>query len=69
MLFIFSYLEADQYFKTITGIYPFEHDGLLMYAWTNLQLGKMKEVKILFNKILLYNPNDESAIEGLSHIK
>jgi hypothetical protein len=40
-----------------------------MFAWTNLKLGKTREAKILFNKTLLYNPDDASAKEGLGLIK
>jgi hypothetical protein len=40
-----------------------------MMAWTSLKMGKMREAKVLFNKVLLLSPDDESAIEGLSLIK
>jgi len=53
-------------FKQIVDLYPFDYDGLLMYAWTSLQLGKKKEAKVLFQKVLLNKPNDASAIEGLA---
>ena len=53
-------------FKQIVDLYPFDYDGLLMYAWTNLQLGKKKEAKVLFQKVLLNKPNDISATEGLA---
>ena len=36
-----------------------------MYAWCNLQLGKKKEAKILFQKALLNKPNDIASQEGL----
>jgi len=58
--------KATIYFKKIVDLYPFDFDGLLMYAWTNLQLGKKKEAKILFQKALLNKPNDASAAEGLA---
>jgi Flp pilus assembly protein TadD len=50
-------------------MYPFSYDGLLMYAWTNYQLGKFADAKILFNKVLLLSPADKSAKEGLGLIK
>ena len=53
-------------FKQIVDLYPFDYDGLLMYAWTNLKLGNKKEAKDLFQKALLNKPNDVSAIEGLA---
>jgi tetratricopeptide (TPR) repeat protein len=52
-------------FKQIVDLYPFDYDGLLMYAWTNLKLGNKKEAKNLFQKVLLNKPNDTSALEGL----
>ena len=57
--------KAISYFVQIVDLYPFDYDGLLMYAWTNLQLGKKKEAKVLFQKVLLNKPNDPSAAEGL----
>ena len=57
--------KAISHFKQIVDLYPFDYDGLLMYAWTNLQLGKKKEAKVLFQKVLLNKPNDTSAEEGL----
>lgn len=64
-----EYQQAYKYFEKVVNLYPFDHDSLLMFAWTNLKLGKTREAKILFNKTLLYNPDDASAKEGLSLIK
>ena len=61
--------KAIKQFKQIVDLYPFDYDGLLMYAWTNLKLGNKKEAKDLFQKVLLNKPNDTSAIEGLSLTK
>ncbi len=58
--------KAISHFKQIVDLYPFDYDGLLMYAWTNLKLGKKKEAKDLFQKVLLNKPNDTSAMEGLT---
>ena len=52
-------------FEQIVDLYPFDYDGLLMYAWCNLKLGKKKDAKLLFQKVLLNKPNDASAKEGL----
>jgi hypothetical protein len=38
-------------------------------AWINLQLGKSREARVLFNKVLLYSPGDASALEGLGLLK
>ncbi len=64
-----DYTKAYSYFEKLVNLYPFSYDGLLMFAWTNLKLGKYKEAKILFNKVLLLSPDDASAKEGLSLIK
>ena len=64
-----DYAKAEPFFKKVVDLYPFNYDGLLMYAWTNLQLGKTKEAKILFNKVLMLSPDDDSANEGLRLLK
>ncbi len=64
-----DYTTALKYFEKLVNLYPFDYDGLLMYAWTNLNLGKYREAEVLFNKVLMNNPNDESAEEGLGLIK
>ncbi len=63
------YATAYKYFEKVVNLYPFGYDALLMFAWTNLQLGKSREAKILFGKVLLMSPEDASAKEGLSLIK
>lgn len=64
-----EYTQAYQYLEKVVNLYPFDHDSVVMLAWTNLRLGKAREAKILFNKALLYNPSDASAKEGLTLIK
>ncbi|MFM7021860.1 MAG: tetratricopeptide repeat protein [Flavobacteriales bacterium] len=64
-----DYQTAYKYFEKVVNLYPFGYDGLLMFAWTNYQLGKTREAKILFNKVLLLSPQDKSALEGLALIK
>ena len=64
-----DYTTALKYFEKIVNLYPFDYDGLLMYAWTNLNLGKFREAEVLFNKVLMNQPNDESALQGLNLIK
>lgn len=60
-----EYPQAFKYFEKLVNLYPFGHDGLLMFAWTNLRMGKTREALVLFNKVLLSNPSDKSALEGL----
>jgi tetratricopeptide (TPR) repeat protein len=64
-----DYATAYKYFEKVVNLYPFTYDGLLMFAWTNFQLGKTREAQVLFNKVLLLSPGDKSAMEGLSLIK
>lgn len=64
-----QYALAYKCFEKVVNMYPFDYDGLLMYAWTNYRLGKLKEAKLLFNKVLLTSPADKSALEGLNLIK
>ncbi len=64
-----DYTTALKYFETVVNLYPFDYDSLLMYAWTNFKLGKTKEAEVLFHKVLMNTPNDESALEGLELIK
>lgn len=63
-----DYTSALKYFEKVVNLYPFDYDGLIMYAWTNLKLGKLREAEVLFNKVLMYKPNDSSAMEGLNSI-
>lgn len=64
-----DYQTAYNYFEKVVNLYPFDYDGLIMLAWSNYQLKKFREAKILFNKALLLSPDDESALEGLELIK
>jgi len=64
-----NYTQAKTYFDTVLNLYPFDYDALLMSAWTNYFLGDMQNSKVLFNKVLLMNKNNSSALEGLGLIK
>ena len=64
-----DYEKAYRYFQGLVNNYPFEYNYLLMFAWTNLNLGKSREAKVLFNKVLLISPDDKSALDGLKRIK
>lgn len=61
--------KALQHFQVGFNLYPFDYDFNLMMAWTSLKMGKLREAKVLFNKVLLLSPDDESAKEGLGLIK
>lgn len=64
-----DYESAIKYFETNVNLYPFTYDSMIMLAWSYLNAGKTREAKVLFNKALLYNPDDESAKAGLSKIE
>lgn len=60
---------ADPYLEKVVNLYPFDYDGLILSAWNKLALQKSREARILFQKVLMNNPGDESALEGLKLIK
>lgn len=64
-----EYGKAMPYFEKVVNLYPFDYDSLIMFAWSNLNLGKMREAKVLFNQVLLLSPKDQSALDGLKRIE
>jgi tetratricopeptide (TPR) repeat protein len=64
-----DYAKAEKYLEKVVNLYPFDYDSLVLYAWVNLKLGKMREAQVLFNKVLMNRPKDASALEGLALIK
>ncbi len=64
-----DYQKAEKYFSKVVNHYPFDYDGVIMLAWTNLKLKKYREAEVLFHKALLFNPYDVSAKEGLDALK
>ena len=64
-----DYQNAEINFEKIVNLYPFDYDGLHMLAWTKLNLKKTGEAKILFQKALLNQPDNESDTQGLALIK
>ena len=60
-----SFVSDGIYFEKVVNLYPFDYDALVMYAWTNYQLKKYREAKVLFNKALMNTPTGVSALEGL----
>lgn len=64
-----EYNKSIKYFEKNVNSYPFTYDSLIMYAWCHLKLGKLREAKVLFNKVLMLSPDNESALEGLKLIK
>lgn len=60
-----DYTSALTHFEKVISLYPSDTDGLLMLGWTKLQLLNTSESKELFNKVLCFSPNNESALLGL----
>lgn len=64
-----DYATARQYLDVSLNLYPFDYDIALLSAWNHYYLGNLKEAKLLFNKVLLIRPDDESATSGLALLK
>lgn len=60
---------ADSFIEKTVNLYPFDYDSLLLFAWNKLMMQRTREAKVLFEKVLLANPGDESALNGLSLIQ
>lgn len=64
-----DYQKSYNALEEVINLYPNDYPSNLLFAWTNFQMGKLKEAKVLFNKVLLIKPDSESAIEGLKLIQ
>ena len=64
-----EYETALKHFEKVVNLYPFDYDALVMYGWTQLQLGKFREAEVLFNQALMNQPSGQSAKEGLEALK
>jgi len=64
-----DYKKAQSYFTLLLNQFPFTYDVVINMAWNNYYIGKFREAGVLFNKVLLINPGDESANKGLELIK
>jgi tetratricopeptide (TPR) repeat protein len=64
-----EYEKSSKYFEKVINLYPFDYDSLLMFAWCHFQMSKLREAEVLFNKVLLIDPDNASALEGLGLIK
>ncbi|MFU8860442.1 MAG: tetratricopeptide repeat protein [Cyclonatronaceae bacterium] len=64
-----EYEKADRYIEKVVNLYPFDYDSLLLFAWNKLALQRNREARILFGRVLLFNPGDESALQGLEQLK
>ncbi len=60
-----EYETALRHYEKVVNLYPFDYDALVMYGWTQFQLGKYREAEVLFNQALMNQPEGQSALEGL----
>lgn len=64
-----DYQKAYNCFEKIINLYPCDYSTVLMFGWSNYQLGRGSDAEALFNKVLLLSPNDASALEGLGLLR
>ena len=64
-----EYSKAEKYLTKVVNLYPFDYDSVVLLAWTLLQTGQNGKAKELFYKALMYNPDSDSAKEGLKLLK
>jgi tetratricopeptide (TPR) repeat protein len=64
-----DFAKADVYVEKVVNLYPFDYDAVVLLAWIKLRLQKHREAKVLFQKALMFKPDDISAMEGLKQIK
>ena len=64
-----DYVNAKKYFDVSLNQYPTDVDFLVMSAWTNYFLGNIPASKVLFTKVILLQPTNNSAEEGLKLVK
>ena len=57
---------AFDHFEKVVTLYPFDFDGVLMFAWANYQTGKTQESHQWFYRTLCLVPDNVSAKQGLS---
>ncbi|HPE43801.1 MAG TPA: tetratricopeptide repeat protein, partial [Bacteroidales bacterium] len=61
-----DYMTSLRYLNKVINLYPFDYDTVILLAWTELKLGKLREARVMFQKALLIRPGDSSASEGLN---
>lgn len=60
-----NFSEAKKHLDTILNLYPFDYDSNLLLGWTRYSLEDKAGAEMNFNTVLLYNPRDTSAAEGM----
>ncbi len=60
-----AYSDAMPLFYDLHNLYPTDYSAMLMYGWAALQMGKSREAKVVFKKLLLLYPGDASGLEAM----
>lgn len=60
-----DYTNAAKYLNEAYKLYPFDKDTCLLLGWTRYYQGDKKQAKALFNKVLMQEATNTSALEGL----
>ena len=63
-----DYGQARKYLAVVLDHYPFDYDANMLAGWTEYQLGERAKARAYFEKALMYNPGDQSALDGLKQI-
>jgi len=64
-----DYASAEKFLEKVVNLYPFDYDSNVLFAWTMLKLGKLREASVVFDRCLNMRPDDISAREGLGLTK
>ena len=64
-----NYLNAKSYLAKLIEMYPGDYETNLYLAWSYYYLGDKSTAHDLFIEVLVLNPGDESALEGLKFIR
>lgn len=58
---------ALNYLEKVVSLYPFDYDGVILYAWANYYTNHYNEARELFYRALCLSPGDKSATIGLTY--
>jgi len=64
-----NYLSAKSYLSKLIEMYPGDYETNLYLAWTYYYLGDKSTAHDLFIEVLILNPGDASALEGLKLVR
>jgi tetratricopeptide (TPR) repeat protein len=62
-----EYETALKYLEKVVTLYPFDYDGVILFAWINYYANRYEEARKQFYKALCLSPGDQSATLGLTY--